>query len=58
MSFRIGSNVVINNDRYGKFKKLNPGTYATSDLPSAAKGDFVYDTTENRIKFWDGSSWK
>ena len=31
------------------------GSYATENLPSAVEGDVVYDSTEQKLKVYDGS---
>ena len=55
MAIKISGTTVIDDSRRGIFQKLNPGLYST--LPSASEGDFVYDSTENTIKVYNGSEW-
>ena len=58
MAIKIGGNTVIDDSRRGYFLKLNAGSYATSSLPAASQGDFIYDSTEQTIKVYTGSAWK
>ena len=58
MAIQISGNTVIDDSRRGIFLKINAGSYATSSLPTASQGDFVYDSTEQAIKVYTGSAWK
>lgn len=58
MAIKISNNTVIDDNRRGIFLKVNPGSYATASLPSAAQGDIVYDNEEQTIKVYTGSEWK
>lgn len=42
-------------DRAGNFESVNVGTSAPS---SPSTGDIYYNTSEGKLKFYDGSSWK
>ena len=55
MAFKISTTEVINNSRKGLFASVNVGTSAPS---SPSTGDIYYNTSEGKLKFYDGSSWK
>ena len=60
MAIKIGGVDVIDDNRRGVFAKLNPGVYTTSQreaLSSLSAGEIVYDSTEQKLFLYDGSSW-
>ena len=60
MAIKINGQTVVNDDKKGLFKQVNPGTYTTAerDALTAATGDIIYNSDESRLEFWDGSSWQ
>lgn len=57
MAIKVNGQVTIGDNRRGRFKSLNPGTFANAPA-SAEVGDFYYNTTDQKIYAWTGTEWK
>lgn len=59
MAIKVQGEVVINDDKKGLFKQINPGSYTTAerDALSPATGDLVYNSDDQELQLWDGSQW-
>lgn len=58
MSIKINGTDVVDNNRKGIFQSANLGVFTPSTRPgSAATGDMIYNSTEGKLQFWNGSAW-
>ena len=60
MAIQINGVDVIDDNRRGIFAKLNPGVYTTSQreaLSGLSAGEIVYDSNEQKLFLYNGSSW-
>ena len=57
MAIKVSGNVVIDNNRKFIGQKIQLTAYATESLPSAIEGDVAYDSTDKKLKVYDGSAW-
>lgn len=58
MSIKISEVVVIDDTSKGIFNSLNVGVYASGSEPALPSiGDMIYNSTENLVKVYNGSSW-
>lgn len=60
MSIKIGSNIVIDNSRNGKFIIGNIKSYTSDQLsstPGTAVGQIAYESTGDKLVHWNGSKW-
>ena len=58
MAIQISGTTVINDNKKGIFRSLNPGTYTTENRPtSPSVGDIIFSTTNSSIQVWNGSTW-
>ena len=62
MAIKINNSTVIDNDRGASFNILGLGQYTSEQLKNLEivgidVGDAVYNTTIEKLSFWDGSQW-
>lgn len=58
MAIRITNIDVIDNTRKGIFRSVNVGLFSNSQRPvQPLVGDIIYNTSINRLQFWNGSFW-
>tara|TARA_R100000027_G_C2196258_1_gene78502 strand:- start:314 stop:490 length:177 start_codon:yes stop_codon:yes gene_type:complete len=57
MAIKISGTTVIDDSRNADLRRVFVGSYATGSLPSAVEGDVVYDSTEKKLKVYNGSAW-
>ena len=56
MAIKIGSNTVIDNSRKATFTSLNPGVYSSAP-GGASTGDIIYNSTDQKVQVYNGSTW-
>ena len=57
MAIKVNGTTVIDDSRNAELRRVFVGSYATGNLPSGAEGDVVYDSTEQKLKVYNGSAW-
>lgn len=57
MAIKVSGTTVIDDSRNGDLRRVSIGSYATGSLPSGVEGDVVYDSTEQKLKVYNGSAW-
>ena len=57
MAIKVGGNTVIDTSKNCTLQRVSIGSYATGSLPSGVEGDVVYDSTEQKLKVYNGSAW-
>ena len=62
MSIKISNTTVIDNSKRAFLDKINIGSYTTAELQSGSYngltvGSFTFCETEQKIVYWNGSSW-
>lgn len=62
MAIKVNNTTVIDNNKRAEFGVVNFGTYTQEELEALAivgtgPNDFVYNSTKNKIVFWDGEGW-
>ncbi len=56
MAIQISGTDVVDNDKKGIFKSVQPGQYTNSNRPSSpSNGDIIYNSDENQVQFWNGT---
>lgn len=59
MAIKINSVTVIDDDRSGKFRVLNPGIIEDGALEAPLDvGDVAYSRTNKRLMIWTGSTFE
>tara|TARA_R100000005_G_C4988729_1_gene196517 strand:+ start:1830 stop:2009 length:180 start_codon:yes stop_codon:yes gene_type:complete len=59
MAIKVSNTTVIDDNRKATFQTLKSGSYTTGNEPgSPSAGDFIWDSTEGKIKFYNGTAWE
>ena len=57
MAIKINNDTVIDDSQKGEFQVLNPGSF-TEDPVDGELGNFYYDSTDGKVRAYNGSRWK
>lgn len=60
MAIKISNTTVIDQNRYGKFNLVNPGSYTEAErdaITGQQVGDVIYNNEEEALQVWNGEDW-
>jgi hypothetical protein len=60
MAIKISNVTVVEDDRYGKFNTVNPGSYTTAErdlITGQVMGDMIYNSEDGVLQIWNGEEW-